>query len=83
MPEAQLDGCLQWSHLSSGHTGANRSVDFFCECFYSSLTLTELRFQDLRVLFWPVLSNDFRIFNPLILNLLQSDFENLETTPFL
>ena len=43
MPEAQLDGCVQWSHLSSGHTGANRSVDFFRECFYSSLTLTELR----------------------------------------
>ena len=43
MPEARLDGCLQWSHLSSGRTGANRSVDFFGECFYSSLTLTELR----------------------------------------
>ena len=42
MPEAGLDGCPQWSHLSSGHTGANRSVDFFRECFYSSLTLTEL-----------------------------------------
>ena len=43
VPEARLDGCMQWSHLSSGHTGANRSVDFFRECFYSSLTLTELR----------------------------------------
>ena len=43
VPEARLDGCLQWSHLSSGHTGANRSVDFFRECFYSSLTLNELR----------------------------------------
>ena len=43
MPEARLDACLQWSHLSSGHTGANRSVDFFRECFYSSLILTELR----------------------------------------
>ena len=43
MPEAPLDGCLQWSHLSSGHTGANRSVDFFRKCFYSGLTLTELR----------------------------------------
>ena len=41
--EARLDGCLQWSHLSSGHTGANCSVDFFRDCFYSSLTLTELR----------------------------------------
>ena len=40
-------------------------------------------FQDLRVLFRPVLSQDFRIFKPLILNLLQSPFENLETTPFL
>ena len=36
-------------------------------------------FQDLRVLFRPVL----RIFKPLILNLMQSHFENLETTPFL
>ena len=43
MPEARLDGCLQWSHLSSCHTGTKRSVDFFRECFYSSLTLTELR----------------------------------------
>ena len=43
VPEARLDGCLQWSHLSSGHTGANRSVDFFRECFYPSLTLTDLR----------------------------------------
>ena len=43
VPEARLDGCLQWSHLSSGHTGANCSVEFFRECFYSSLTLTELR----------------------------------------
>ena len=45
VPEAPLDGCVQWSDLSSGHTGANpnRSVDFFRECFYSSLTLTELR----------------------------------------
>ena len=23
VPEARLDGCLQWFHLSSGHTGAN------------------------------------------------------------
>ena len=43
MPEARLDGCSQWSHLSSGHTGANRSVDFFRECFYSGPTLSELR----------------------------------------
>ena len=43
MPEARLDGCLQRSRLSSCHTGANRSVDFFRECFYSCLTLTELR----------------------------------------
>ena len=42
VPEARLDGCLQWSHLSSGHTGANRSVDLLRECFYSGLTLTEL-----------------------------------------
>ena len=34
------DGGLQWSNFSSGHTGANRSVDFFRECFYSGLTLT-------------------------------------------
>ena len=43
VPEARLDGCLRWSNLSSGHTGANRSVDSFRECFYSSLTLTGLR----------------------------------------
>ena len=42
VPEARLDGCLQWSLLSSGHTGANRSVDFFRQCFHSSPTLTEL-----------------------------------------
>ena len=43
LPEAQLHGYIQWAHLSSRHTGANRSLDFFRECFYSSLTLTELR----------------------------------------
>ena len=43
VPEARLDGCLQWSQLSSGHIGDNRSVDFFHECFYSGLTLTDLK----------------------------------------
>ena len=43
VPEARLDGCLQWSHLSSNHAGANRSVHFTRECFYSGLTLTELK----------------------------------------
>ena len=43
VPEARPDLCLQWSHLSSLHTGAIRSVDFFLECFHSSLTQTELR----------------------------------------
>ena len=43
MPEARIDGCLQWAHLSSGHTGCNRSVDFFRERFYSQLTCAELR----------------------------------------
>ena len=43
VPEARPDGWLQWCHLSSGHTGANRSVDFLRECFYSSLTMTEVR----------------------------------------
>ena len=42
VPEARLDGCLQCSHLSSDGNGAKRSLDFFRECFYSSLTLTEL-----------------------------------------
>ena len=42
VPEARLDGCLQWAHLSSGHTGCNRSVDFFRERFYSRLTCAEL-----------------------------------------
>ena len=35
VPEARLDGCLQWAHLSSGQTGCTRSVDFFSERFYS------------------------------------------------
>ena len=43
VPEARLDGCIQWSRLSSGHTAANCSVDFFREYFYSVLALTELR----------------------------------------
>ena len=43
MPEARLDGCLQWAHLSSGHTGCKRCVDFFSKCFYSRLTCVELR----------------------------------------
>ena len=43
VPEARHEGCLQWSQLSSGHTGANRSVDVFCECFYTGLTLNALR----------------------------------------
>ena len=43
MPEARLDGCLQWAHLSSGHTWCNRSVDFFREPFYTPLTCAELR----------------------------------------
>ena len=42
MPEARLNGWLQWAHLRSGHTGCNRSVDFFRECFYSRLTCAEL-----------------------------------------
>ena len=43
MPEARPDGCLQWAHLSSGHTGCNRSVYFFREHFYSQLICAELR----------------------------------------
>ena len=42
MPEARLDGCLQWAHFSSGHTECNTSVDFFREHFYSRLTSVEL-----------------------------------------
>ena len=41
--EGQLDGCLQWAHLSSRHTGCNRSVEFFREPFYSRLTCVKLR----------------------------------------
>ena len=36
-------GVYSRRHLSSGHTDANCSVDVFRECFYSGLTLTELR----------------------------------------
>ena len=43
VPEVRLDACLQWSHFSSGHTGANRSVAFLRECFYSGLTVRECR----------------------------------------
>ena len=35
VPEARLDGCLQWANLSSGHTGCSRTVEFFRERFYS------------------------------------------------
>ena len=41
VPEARLDGCRQWAHLTSGHRGCNRSVHFF----YSQLTLRELQSQ--------------------------------------
>ena len=43
VPEGRLDSCLQWAHLISGHTGCNRSVDFFRERFYSPLTCADLR----------------------------------------
>ena len=43
VPEARLDGCLQWAHHSSGHTGCNRSAAFFSERFYCRLTQSELR----------------------------------------
>ena len=43
LPEARLDGCLQWAHLNSGHTGCNRSVDVFRERFYSAITCADLR----------------------------------------
>ena len=42
VPEARRHGCLQWAHLSSGHTGCNRSVDVFRERFYSPLTCGDL-----------------------------------------
>ena len=42
VPEARLDGCLQWAHHSSGHTGSNQSVDFFRERFCTRLTMSEL-----------------------------------------
>ena len=41
--EARLDGCLQWAHLSFGHKGCNRSVDFLRERFYFQLSRVELR----------------------------------------
>ena len=41
--EAGLDDCQQWAHLSPGHTGRNRLVDFFRECFHSPLTHSELK----------------------------------------
>ena len=35
MPAAQLEGCLQWAHLTLANTVCNRFVDFFRECVYS------------------------------------------------
>ena len=43
MVEAQLDSCLQWAHLSSGHTGCNRSLEAFRKQFYSRQICVELR----------------------------------------
>ena len=42
VPEARLDGCLQWAHHSSGHTGCNRFAAFFSECLYCRLIQSEL-----------------------------------------
>ena len=39
VPEARQDRCVQWSDFSSGHTGANPSVNFCRECFYSTQNL--------------------------------------------
>ena len=48
VPESRLDGFLQWSHISSDHTAANRSVDFFRECYYSGSNpnSTEVSYAD-------------------------------------
>ena len=43
VPEARVEGCLQWAHLCSGHTGHHRSLDFFRDGFHPSLTLSKLR----------------------------------------
>ena len=43
VPEAQLDGCLQLAHLSSGHTRCNRSAYFLGERFYSQPACAERR----------------------------------------
>ena len=43
VPEARLDGCLQWAHHSSWHTGCNRSAAFFSERFCCRLAQSELR----------------------------------------
>ena len=43
VPESQLQGCLQRTHLCSGHTGCNCYVEIFRERFYPRLTLSELR----------------------------------------
>ena len=43
VPEARLDGCLHWAHLSSWQTGCKCSVEFFRKRFYSQLTCVELR----------------------------------------
>ena len=43
VPEARFDGFLRWTHLSSGHTCCNWSVDIFRECLYSRATHCELK----------------------------------------
>ena len=43
VPEAQMDGYLQWANLNSGHTGWNRAADVFTECSYSRLSCVEIR----------------------------------------
>ena len=43
VPEARLDSCLQWAHLSSGHTACNWSVDVFRQRFYSRLSCDGIR----------------------------------------
>ena len=44
-PDARLNACLHGHHVGLGHTGCNCYVDFFRRCFYSPLTLPELRLR--------------------------------------
>ena len=45
VPDATLDGSLDWPHLNWGHTGCNRSMYFVKGIFFCRLTHSESKLQ--------------------------------------